>query len=98
MKANIMSELIQDNLPLPEAIPGREIQFKRREGRGRPALGKVVAQGPKGLTVALANGQLERVKPHLVHRIIVKKGKVPKLDPILLAKAREFERRELATA
>lgn len=77
---------------LEEAKPGREIQFKRREGRGRPCLGKVVSNSPKGITVALANGQFERVNPHLVHKIVVKPGKVPKIDPLLAAKAMFFEK------
>lgn len=79
---------------LKEAIPGREIQFKRREGRGRPVLGKVVSQSSKGITVALANRKLERVNPHLVHKIIVRRGKVPALDPLLVAKAKQFEREQ----
>lgn len=76
---------------LKEAQPGRDILFKRREGRGRPAQGKVISQSSKGITVALANNKLERVKPHLVHKVMVRRGKVPALDPFLLAKARAFE-------
>jgi hypothetical protein len=83
---------------IKDAVPGREILFKRREGRGRPAMGKVVNQTTSGITVALSNGQIERVKPHLVHEVLVKKGKVPALDPITIARAREFERRESVAA
>lgn len=77
---------------LKEAQPGREILFKRQEGRGRPAKGKIISQNSKGITVALANRKIERVNPHLVHQVIVKRGKAPKIDPILLAKAKQFER------
>lgn len=80
-----------DHPVLELARPGRDIQFKRREGRGRPAMGKVVSAGPKGITVAAANGKLERVDPHMVHKVLIRKGKPPKVDPFLAAKARRFE-------
>lgn len=76
----------------PDAKPGRDIQFKRREGRGRPCLGRIVTTGPRHLTVALSNGQFETVDPLKIHKVLVKKGKTPKLDPLLVAKAEQFEK------
>ena len=78
------------------AKPGRSIMFKRSEGRGRPALGKVVRVSTKGITVESANGRLERVNPHLI-KDVQTKGPVEKIDPLTAAKAESFDR-DLASA
>ena len=84
---------------IDEALPGRSIEFKRHEGaRGRKALGKAISRNPLGLTVEAANGELEIVREHLLHRVIKRRGRPAAIDPYLLARAKDFEKSVLEPA
>lgn len=79
------------------AKPGRDILFKRSEGRGRPALGKIIKVNPKNHSILAATASgFERVRPHMITRIVQNSGKAPKIDPLMLAKAEHFEEQQSA--
>lgn len=88
-----MSNMNTQSALLKVARPGREILFKRSDGRGRPALGKVIKVDTKNhsLLTQTAGGKFERVRPNMITRVVDAAGKAPAIDPLTLAKAEQFE-------
>jgi hypothetical protein len=58
-----------------DVLPGRQIEFKRGPGKGRPALGKALSVGEQNLIVMLNDGALDRIRMDEVRKVIKHRGR-----------------------